>query len=543
MRLIATILTALVAMLAHAERILLIPLDSRPAAGQFAQMIAKIASVDVFMPPYDALGRFTKPGSSEEVLDWLNKQDLSDVQTVIASADMVAYGGLIASRTGQTTSDKALARLARLGRIVRRSPKTRLFVFSATMRLAPTATKQAAAWRMKVAKFAEVRERVQRGDAPGGAATLARLRKEIPDGELSNYYAVRRRDERIQAALIDMVAKKQVDYLIVGQDDAKPYGPHISERKRLIRRVAQRGVGRSVYFCEGIDQHANVLLSRALLLEDGYSPLVRVVYSDPEACGRTPDFESRPLEESLRDQLVASGARLADPKLDETPGYTMFVNVPTPRETEFAGFLQNLANSVDAKLPVAVADINLDGNGMSDPKLFEGLWTNSRVMRLLSYAGWNTAGNTLGTTIPAANVVMLARRRNKDPLGREIAQRKFLLHRVVDDYAYHRFVRPQAYNRIDSKALESTEASREETYGLSMREIDSYVRQQLRMRLDSLFREGVRGQRFSDGTENYEISSLSDVRIWLPWPRAYEMRLEFKLEAKPLSPPSSTNRP
>jgi hypothetical protein len=76
-----------------------------------------------------------------------------------------------------------------------------------------------------------------------------------------------------------------------------------------------------------------------------------------------------------------------------------------------------------------------------------------------------------------------------------------------------------------------------------MREIDSYVRQQLRMRLDSLFREGVRGQRFSAGTENYEISGLSDVRIWLPWPRAYEMRLEFKLEAKPLSPPSSTNRP
>jgi len=43
--------------IADAERILLIPLDSRPAAGHFAQMIGAMADVTVEMPPLDPRAR------------------------------------------------------------------------------------------------------------------------------------------------------------------------------------------------------------------------------------------------------------------------------------------------------------------------------------------------------------------------------------------------------------------------------------------------------------------------------------------------------
>ncbi|MBI3721910.1 MAG: DUF4127 family protein, partial [Fimbriimonas ginsengisoli] len=76
---------ALAGAMARAERILLIPLDSRPAAGQFAQMIARIAAVDMRMPPYGALGRFTRAGNPDTILTWLAHQDFSDVTAVIAS--------------------------------------------------------------------------------------------------------------------------------------------------------------------------------------------------------------------------------------------------------------------------------------------------------------------------------------------------------------------------------------------------------------------------------------------------------------------------
>ena len=101
----------LLAAFAKAERILLIPLDSRPAAGQFAQMIGNMAGAEVRLPPYNLLGRFTQPGNPEEILDWLQQQDFSDVSAVIVSTDMIAYGGLIASRINDVTEAEATVRL------------------------------------------------------------------------------------------------------------------------------------------------------------------------------------------------------------------------------------------------------------------------------------------------------------------------------------------------------------------------------------------------------------------------------------------------
>src|SRR3954470_4249323 len=138
MRLLAAFLLLLAALSAQAERILLIPLDSRPAAGQFAQMIAKTAGVDVELPPIETLGKFTIPGQSDRILDWLERQDLSDVSAVVASTDMVCYGGLIASRVNRVTIDVALQRARRLSRVVRTAPHVRLYAFASTMRLFPT---------------------------------------------------------------------------------------------------------------------------------------------------------------------------------------------------------------------------------------------------------------------------------------------------------------------------------------------------------------------------------------------------------------------
>src|SRR5438270_2845513 len=75
----------LAASVARAERILLVPLDSRPAAGQFAQMIGHMANVEIVEPPLELLGRFTTPGKPEAILQWLKKQSYTDVTAVILS--------------------------------------------------------------------------------------------------------------------------------------------------------------------------------------------------------------------------------------------------------------------------------------------------------------------------------------------------------------------------------------------------------------------------------------------------------------------------
>lgn len=509
------------------QRILLVPLDSRPAAGQFAQMIARMASVQVVLPPLQLLGRFTSPGNSDAILDWLEDQPLEDVAAVVVNTDMLAYGGLIASRANDVSESVATERLNRLVAFRKRLGQRPMYAFSSIMRLFPTSTRQTAAWRSQLGRLAETRDRYRRTKDATYLRRILNLQEVIPPLEIAKYDAARERDHRIQQKLVRMTAMGVFDYLILGQDDAQPFGPHVLETQRLKSLVESLAIGGRVYFCEGVDQLSNILVSRALLRKEGWAPRVRIVYSDPSARSRVANYESKNIDLSLRDQLIASGAR---PWVSGEYDYTLWLNTPDPRPEAFKIFLSDLSNEVDQGFPAGVADINLGKTGTADPKLFDDLWENDRMVRLLSYAGWNTAGNTMGTSIPAANVYLLARRIGADPFKRELAQREFVLHRFVNDFAYHKYTRPEAYRLIDSLP----KASREETYGEDFWAVNDFVRRDMEKHLQKFFSEQFLGKTFFAGTRQYSLSGIDSVQIALPWPRAYEVRLEFKLEAEPV---------
>jgi hypothetical protein len=538
MKLLAALLVALLSALASAEKILLIPLDSRPATGQFALMVAKMAAVDVLMPPYEDLGRFTDPGRPDDILAWLESQDLKDVSAVVCSADMIEYGGLIASRTGETTAQTAIQRMNRLVAAVRREPHVRLYVFSATMRLLPTATSKASRYAMALGQYEEAKAKYMMTEDGVDRRAIPRLRRALPAGVIQQYEATRQRNHAVQEQLIRMQAAGNFDYLIVGQDDARPYGPHVPETVQLRRLTDSLKAQDQVFFCEGVDQHACVLVSRALLQEAQWQPRVRVVYSDDQGKDLFASYESKPIKDSLSDQLLASGARPAGPS-DEYD-YTLYLNTPRRREANFQQFVSDMASDIDQGFPTAVADIDLARNGTADPELFQSLWENRRMMRLISYAGWNTAGNTMGTAIPAANVYLLARRSSTvDPLEREVAQREFLLHRLVNDYAYHMYTRPRAYQMIEDDGIGTSE----EIYGSEYDKVNAFVQRDLTDRLMDYFNEQFMGQRFFAGTEQYEISGIEDIKVWLPWPRPYEVRLEFHLNTKPVDASTGASPP
>jgi len=513
-----------------AKQVLLIPLDDRPAATQFAQMIAQIAGVEVVLPPPETLGTFTNPGDPEEIVEWVSSQDLETVDSVIVSIDMLCYGGLIASRTPATDYRLAILRLRSLQKILRAKADLKVYAFSAIMRLTPTATRATSGWRLPLARYAETKERYRRNPTPHLLSTLRNLQAKIPPSEISRYEETRQRNHKVQQELVRMVEVDVFDYLIFGQDDAQPIGPHGPETDRLKRMTSNLKVGSRVFFCEGIDQHANVLVSRAILDQSGWVPKVRIAYADDLGRQKIAPYETNSVETSLREQIEASGASWSGP--DDPFDYTLYVNTPEPRQAQFEVFLTNLQTEIDQSFPVAVADINLGKTGTGDPLLFDALMENGRATRLLAYSGWNTAGNTLGTAIPAANVYLLARKRNESPIERELSQRTFLLHRLVNDFAYHRFTRPLAYAMIDS----NPQASREETYGHDFEEVDRFVQSDLRSRLEDTFQAEFQGKRFFAGTRQYVVVGLKDIGIRLPWPRAYEVRLDFRMEAEAVEP-------
>src|SRR5690606_21090644 len=146
-----------------------------------------------------------------------------------------------------------------------KNPKLPIYVFSSLMRTAPTATEETRSFRVELARFAELMERLERTGDASLKFEINRLRALVPKTEMERYYAARKRNMAIHRALIKFAALGIIDYLVIGADDAQAYGPHYPEMQELRAAAKDAGIAGKVYFCEGVDQHANLLVSRLVL--------------------------------------------------------------------------------------------------------------------------------------------------------------------------------------------------------------------------------------------------------------------------------------
>jgi hypothetical protein len=498
---------------AYAAKIVLVPLDNRPATGQYAEMVGRIGSAELVTPPLRYLGNYTIPGSPDSILKWIEEQPLAKGDSLVVSTDMICYGGLFESRKSRVPLPTAIARMRRLMQIRKRSPQAKLYLVSTIMRLTPSATHDASSYRLELARYVGLRSQ------GATAQQLRQLKASIPAGALEEYDAARARNHDFQKALIRMAMQEPIDLLVLGQDDAATSGPHVSERARL---KALAGLSPKVSFCEGIDQVPSLLVSRALL--QGAPPTVRILYSDPEGAAKTAAFESQPLSQTVQDQIKTSGA--VEAKADQEPDYFLYINTPARRQATFTRWLDELTASLEERKPIAVADVDLGrATASPDPELYNVLADKGRPMKLLAYSAWNTAANTIGTAVAASNM-RLAALKGVPTIESEIAHKHFLLYRMANDFAYHTFTRPIAYGMTEGPRKDAI-------FGQELAEVNDYVQRDLSKFLKKMFYENFQGRRFEIAGKLYEFIGMTDLSIALPWPRPYEVRLDFELRASP----------
>jgi hypothetical protein len=499
------------------------------------EMLGEIGGVSVVMPPAELLGEFTTPGDCDGLAAWLEAQAQS-ADALIVSIDMLCYGGLIASREGGVTAAKAKARLHTLARIREKRPELPIYAFNAIMRTAPTATREAAPWRMDLASYLYYQDKAGVTGAKSYAETAKQHLSGVPKGELAKYRATRLRDHEVHLAVIGLLKQRLLDYVIFGQDDADEYGPHRAERIALSQALQDAGVAGLGMVCGGIDQTACTLLARALARGRGVTPRVRVEWASESGRHLVPPNEGQSVERATQDQIYGSGGRPA--RTPDEAVFVLYVNTQDRSEDEFTALKDRFSKAVEGGALVAIADLRLRSGGRADCALFRYLLESRLGGRLAAYAGWNTASNTLGTAIPQAIIYWLAL---QDPAAdarqRELAHREFILQRFAAEYGYHNYIRPLAYDYV----VNELHGSKEEVSGGDLELLEKYVSKQSRTMLESFFEMGFKGTTFPVGPNGRReaITGLTDVNIHLPWPRAYEVSITFGFTTTPVTEASS----
>ncbi|MBV8365335.1 MAG: DUF4127 family protein, partial [Candidatus Eremiobacteraeota bacterium] len=221
------------------------PLDDRPATAQFPLLTSAICGAQLATPPASMLGHFSNAGDGDALARWLLDLDTTGVSAVVVSADMLAYGGLVGSRTAATPLATARARVAALARFHEMHPAVPLYVFATIMRLASTETPRTEAYLEALTDYARNAGATPRSAAQNDALTA--WRGQIPDDAFWDYIGARARDLDIDETLVRMAESGDLQWLAITQDDAgAPDGLQISDQRALNDEIRALRVGARV---------------------------------------------------------------------------------------------------------------------------------------------------------------------------------------------------------------------------------------------------------------------------------------------------------
>ncbi len=501
-------------------KILFIPLDDRPPCLQFTQRIGLIGDADLVTPPKELLGRFTTPGNSDQIIQWLKQQDLNDFKAAIISLDMLVYGGLVASRAFNVETGKALERAGIIEEIHKKAPALPLYVQSVIMRIAPTADGNNDAYRADLARWAEIS--VKQDDV--SKKETANLVSKIPADALLDYKTARKRNLEVNLKAVKYTRSGMIDFLVLSQDDAKPVGVHVADRVQLVEEIERSGLAAKVAVQPGADEVSMLLLARALNHYYKMSPTVKAFYSSEIAANTVMPFEDKPLKETVGFHIRATGS---EEVRDERNADLLFYVFASRREP---GRATSFAAEIDEKIKngrrVMVADIDPVGNVQGGDSAFtQELEARGILPELNSYASWNTAANTIGTTLPQGIVFNIAERKllKNKALTQRIwdAQNWFTFHRVLDDYYFHGLQRSKinihfGQDKLSSRILDDK----------TNKEVEEYATNVLSGSLKELIKVYSR-RRSNSRQQGIPWRKPANLGFSLPWNRTFEAEINF----------------
>ncbi len=422
-------------------------MDDRSVTLRLPIMLGQIAGRPVVAPPRTLLGNDLEPGDPDGIITWLNAS-APRARSYVLSSDMLAYGGLVPSRVPGPTYADAYTRLREIDALKKRYPGAWVGVFGTIMRLAPTGVPADTPYFAAYPTWSYLQQYANLHDPlePSEEAEAARLRGLIGAPVLDAYVHTRARNYGIDRVLIDRTRAGSIDRLVLGQDDAKPYGLHLPEVLALQQYLAASDLGSRASIEPGADELGMALVAHALARDAHWTPRVAVRYSTPAGATYQDPLEFAPIGMTI-DELIALCGAVRD---DAAPDLVLYVHLPASGPALDDAFLSAIRADLDGGRRVAVVDLSFEA-GYDEQKAFaNALLTSGLARRLDAYSSWNTDANTTGTALAEAIAAGAGRRMHSYD---GLAHRTFTFLRFVDDVDFHDDVRPELNDWLAAQGI------------------------------------------------------------------------------------------
>lgn len=434
------------------RKIVHIALDERPCNYDFPANIFEGKEFIIKRVPFEYMGLKKKPGNIEKIQDFFYKE-CKDAYATIVSIDTLLYGGIVPSRLHYFTIDEVSERLNVLKKVKKENPSIKIYAYNLVMRCPHYDDDDEEPFYYNNYGLRIHDKKAIEHKMSCNVATKEEIEYynsiEIPAIYEEDYANRRKVNTAITCKVVDLVNEGIIDFLIVPQDDSAPYGYTALDQIKVRQEVSKYNLENKVLTYPGADEVSNTLFARMLNEYYNKKPLVYVIYPSDECKKVIPCAEDRPLDISVRYQIIASGCLMCDSPLEAD--LILAINAPTKnmiasqyREySDYFGYVvgRNLINFVEQieyyvkekKIPVTVCDIGYC-NG-SDPAFIRLLDAKNLYMDLCGYASWNIPCNSLGTALPMGIRYLYPHDEEKF--------NDFLMHRYVEDIGYSSLARKE----------------------------------------------------------------------------------------------------
>lgn len=417
------------------KKIALLPIDNRPVCYTLLKDIASVnKNTELIMPERIYLGGLFEKANIKELENWLI--NINETDYIILSADTLAYGGLVSSRRIKDSYEEIKSRLDVIKNSIKEKKKKnknlKVYLTSSIMRISNNnvAEEEKPYWAdfgKEIFSYSYNSHKARINNENDN------IKHNIPSGILEDYLLTRKRNYEINKLYLNWLEENVADFLIFSKDDTGLYGLNVEEAYNLKEEIIKRKLNAIVK--TGADEIPLLLLLRAITENEEIK--IKVEYKNKNSVNLISKYEDIPVEECVKSQ-IETGIKNAI-ITNSNPDIIFYINNFDKIQGDLV-FKDVVNNTFDFNLnfdkPCIIADIN-NANG-ADWEFVENLVKNNIGDNFLSYSGYNTSSNAIGSALAIGISVYLAKKQNTFD---KKAFNKIIITRLLDDWAYQADIR------------------------------------------------------------------------------------------------------